>query len=116
MRDLLPATTPADERRFLMLQGPHGPFFDMLAGMLRAAGAEVWRVGFNRGDEAFWSDSAHFIPFRDAAEAWPEACTAILAERRITDLVLYGDTRPIHAIAARLARAAGILVHVFEEG
>jgi capsular polysaccharide export protein len=116
MRDLLPATTPADQRRFLMLQGPHGPFFDLLAGMLRAAGAEVWRVGFNRGDEAFWSDPARFIPFREPAEAWPDACAAILHDRGITDLVLYGDTRPIHAIAARLAREAGILVHVFEEG
>ena len=40
---------PADigeNRVFLFLQGPHGPFFHRLGRMLRLAGAEVWRVGF----------------------------------------------------------------------
>lgn len=35
---------------------------------------------------------------------------------QITDLVVYGDTRPIHASAIALARGRGITVHVFEEG
>ena len=34
----------------------------------------------------------------------------------ITDLVLYGDTRFIHAEAVARAKARGITVHVFEEG
>ena len=36
-----------ENRTFLFLQGPHGPFFQRLGKMLRAAGADVWRVGFN---------------------------------------------------------------------
>ena len=37
--------TPIGENRvFLFLQGPHGPFFYKLGKMLRAAGAEVWRT------------------------------------------------------------------------
>lgn len=103
-------------RTFLMLQGPHGPFFRQLGRMLRATGAAVWRVGFNGGDAVFWADPASYIPFRDAPEAWPGACAAILRDRGITDLVLYGDTRPVHAQAAECARARGITVHVFEEG
>jgi capsular polysaccharide export protein len=39
-----------------------------------------------------------------------------VAEHRITDLVIYGDTRPVHAAAVAAAREAGITVHVFEEG
>jgi capsular polysaccharide export protein len=39
-----------------------------------------------------------------------------VAERGITDIVLYGDTRPIHATAIARARAAGLRIHVFEEG
>ena len=39
-----------------------------------------------------------------------------MAEHGITDLVLYGDTRPIHAMAIARAKAAGVTVHVFEEG
>ena len=31
-------------RKFLFLQGPHGPFFRRLGDMLKASGAEVRRV------------------------------------------------------------------------
>lgn len=34
----------------------------------------------------------------------------------ITDIVLYGDARPIHAQAVERARAQGLTIHVFEEG
>lgn len=103
-------------RRFLFLQGPHGPFFSRLGRMLRAAGAEVWRVGFNRGDEFFWGDAASFLPYRGSPGDWPDHAARLLAEKRITDLVLYGDTRPVHAETVALARARNITVHVFEEG
>lgn len=103
-------------RTFLMLQGPHGPFFHQLGKMLRAAGATVWRVGFNRGDENFWFHPASYIRFTGRAEDWPARIAALIAEKGITDLVLYGDTRPIHAQAIAAARASGVAVHVFEEG
>jgi capsular polysaccharide export protein len=103
-------------RRFLLLQGPHGPFFHRLGRMLRAAGAEVFRVGFNRGDRAFWPEDLGYIPYRGTVEDWPQVFGALLAEHAITDVVLYGDTRPIHATAVAGAQAAGVTVHVFEEG
>lgn len=103
------------DRQFLFLQGPHGPFFQRLGRMLERAGARVWRVGFNRGDRAFWGADG-FIPFRGTQDDWPTALRAILAAKAITDIVLYGDTRFIHAEAVRAAREAGIAVHVFEEG
>jgi len=103
-------------RRFLFLQGPHGPFFGRLGRMLRKTGAEIWRVGFNRGDSAFWPDADSYLPFRDTVANWPAAFAAHCDRLEITDLVLYGDTRPIHAAAIEVARARGITVHVFEEG
>ena len=103
-------------RNFLFLQGPHGPFFQRLGAMLQAAGAKVRRVGFNRGDRAFWTDDATFIPYRGRAEDWPQALDGLLIDHSITDIVLYGDTRPIHAAAVTAARARGLTVHVFEEG
>lgn len=103
------------DRQFLFLQGPHGPFFQRLGRMLERAGAKVWRVGFNRGDRAFWGGDG-FIPYRGTQEDWPAALRAILVAKAITDIVLYGDTRFIHAEAVRAAREAGIAVHVFEEG
>ena len=110
-----PPRDPAD-RVFLFLQGPHGPFFDGLARMLRHAGATVWRVGFNAGDRAFWFDRASYIPYRGTVEDWPDTFATLAADRGITDIVLYGDTRPIHAQAVEQARARGLTVHVFEEG
>ena len=103
-------------RRFLFLQGPHGPFFHRLGVLLRAAGCEAWRVGFNRGDEAFWFDRASYIPFQKPAADWPETFAQIVDVRGITDVVLYGDTRPIHAQAVQIARDKALTVHVFEEG
>ncbi len=108
--------TAAENRTFLFLQGPHGPFFHRLGKMLRAAGASVWRVGFNQGDSAFWHHRSSYIGYHGRQEDWPNRLSEILTEKKITDLVLYGDTRPIHAKAVKMARDRGITVHVFEEG
>ncbi|NUH64820.1 capsular biosynthesis protein [Sulfitobacter sp. S0837] len=108
--------TDAQTRTFLFLQGPHGPFFNSLGRMLRRAGAEVWRVGFNAGDRAFWFHPATYIPYRGTVADWPATFVALLDEKQITDIVLYGDTRPIHAEAVAEAKRRGITVHVFEEG
>ncbi len=103
-------------RHFLFLQGPHGPFFARLAKMLGHAGCAVWRVGFNAGDQAFWHDRKSYIPFTDPVDTWPDRFATLLDEHGITDIVLYGDTRPIHAQAVEVAKARGLQVHVFEEG
>jgi capsular polysaccharide export protein len=103
-------------RVFLFLQGPHGPFFNALGRMLRASGAQTWRVGFNAGDRAFWSEKASYIPFRDTIEQWPDALVDLIVGKGVTDIVLYGDTRPNHARAAEIAKSRGVMVHVFEEG
>ena len=110
MRDL------GESRHFLFLQGPHGPFFRRLGAMLAQSGASVHRVGFNRGDRAFWPDSASYIAYKGAPADWPSTCAALMRDHQITDLVLYGDTRPLHAQAVELARAQGLTIHVFEEG
>lgn len=103
-------------RRFLFLQGPHGPFFHQLAQMLRRANCEVWRVGFNAGDQAFWRDQSSYIAFTDPQDHWPARLETLIGDLRITDLALYGDTRPIHRDAIAIAKKAGLRIHVFEEG
>ena len=103
-------------RSFLFLQGPHGPFFHRLGKMLRAAGADVWRVGFNAGDRAFWFGAKGYIPYRGDPSDWVETFKAIVEDKSITDIVLYGDTRPAHADAVVAAKEMGLTVHVYEEG
>ena len=111
-----PAKTAPTARVFLMLQGPHGPFFWRLGKMLRAAGADVWRVGFNAGDRAFWFTSKTFIPFTGPLDSWVDRFEALVHEKSVTDIVHYGDTRPVHARAVERAKALGLTIHVFEEG
>lgn len=110
------ARSPGADRVFLFLQGPHGPFFHGLAQSLRAAGATCWRAGFTSGDAAFWPDRASYLPQTAPLTDWPAALCDIIDARGVTDIVLYGDTRPVHAIAVAEARARGVRLHVFEEG
>jgi len=110
------STVTGRPRRFLLLQGPHGPYFRQLGRMLVSAGADVWRVGFNAGDRAFWRPASHYVPFRDAPRHWPDFCRSLFVEKEITDIVLYGDTKPVHVQAIEIATDMGITVHVFEEG
>ncbi|MFK7745975.1 MAG: capsule biosynthesis protein [Roseobacter sp.] len=103
-------------RVFLFLQGPHGPFFAQLARQLRMAGSVVWRVGFNTGDRVFWPDHTNYLPYKGSLTDWPADITQLLIDRNVSDIVLYGDTRPIHAHAIKAAQKHGARVHVFEEG
>ena len=102
--------------RFLFLQGPHGPFFGQLATHLRAAGNEVLRVGFNKGDEVSWPDCLPYLPYRGIAVDWPQALRRVVVDNGISDIVIYGDGRPVHAAARALAAELGLPIHCFEEG
>jgi capsular polysaccharide export protein len=111
-----PPGVPLGTRRFLLLQGPHGPFFGQLADRLRAKGAEVRRIGFNRGDQVFWGRRPGFHPYRGTPEDWPDELAARVTGWGITDIAVYGDTRPVHAAARSLCQARGLTLHVLEEG
>ncbi|MGI9390305.1 MAG: capsule biosynthesis protein [Boseongicola sp.] len=103
-------------RRFLFLQGPHGPFFSSLAGRLRDSGAAVSRVGFNRGDAVFWRHHSGFHAYHGASEAWENWLRKHVEREYITDIVCYGASRPIHVAARSVANDAKLTVHAFEEG
>lgn len=105
-------------KNVLLLQGPVGPFFRRFAAELGRRGAKVTKVNFNAGDALFYRGGASdgVIAFRGALDAWPAACRAILAERRIDAVFLFGDCRPIHRAAIDAAEAADVPVWVFEEG
>ncbi len=104
------------KRKFLFLQGPHGPFFSQLGAKIAATGASVSRIGFNCGDAVFWTGNPGFKSFDGTPEKWPEFLEDYLTREGITDIVLYGDSRPIHKAAREIAKAHEIITHCFEEG
>ncbi len=102
-------------KSFVFLQGPHGPFFYELSKSIAASGAQVTKIGFNEGDRFFWRNRKNFLAFTDPIENWADYIDAYLADG-VTDLVIYGDTRPIHKIAIEAAKHQGVRIHCFEEG
>ena len=101
-------------RRILLLQGPVGPFFWRLSKLLRAAGATVYKVNFNGGDCLFYPRAA--ISWRRPMQEWPKFFESLLGELRIDIVILFGDCRPIHRVARKIAWQHGVNVGAFEEG
>ena len=102
-------------RTVLLLQGLMGRLFRRLGQELIRSGHEVYKVNFNGGDRMFWR-LPNGIDFRGPLEEWPEALRAIIAEKGVTDVVLFGDCRVHHIAAIAICREMDIPVHVFEEG
>lgn len=107
----LPSTAP---RSFLFLQGPPGPFFLLLAQRLQGLGHGIQRINLSGGDLYDWRHGA--TNYRGTMSAWPMYLDRFLQNHHVTDLVLYGDCRPMHQAAVRIAKLRGVRVFVFEEG
>ena len=102
-------------KRFLFLQGVSSPFFARLADQLTAAGHTVFKVNFNCGDASYWRLPDAWS-FRDTVSSLPPWLTAKFESHGFTEMVLFGDRRPIHIAAIECAKRLGATVHVFEEG
>ncbi|MEL6234027.1 MAG: capsule biosynthesis protein CapA [Pseudomonadota bacterium] len=106
----------AAQRKFLFLQGPHGPFFGELALRLSAMGAGVMRVCLNAGDRAAWPSSLPQRALHGPQQRQAATLTRLIAQEAVTDIVMYGDARPLHDWAIEAADGAGLRRHIFEEG
>lgn len=101
-------------RQVLLLQGPLGPFFKRLSRDLQQAGAQVYKIDFNGGDWLFSPRGS--IKFRGHLEQWPLFFEHILDQYQIDTVMLFGDCRPIHQIAHKIAAQRKLEIGVFEEG
>jgi len=105
----------APERRaFLFLQGPPGPLLHQLATSMRERGVKVERINICAGDEVDWPEAA--TNFRGRFRDWPCFFDNFLREHQITDILLFGDCRPYHVSARRVAALRGVRTYVLEEG
>lgn len=102
-------------RSFLFLQGVCSPFFRTLGRALRSDGHAVHKVNFTIGDAVSWS-AGGARSYRRSAGGLPAYYSQLFDRFEISDIVLFGDCRPIHRPAVELARTRGVCTHVFEEG
>lgn len=111
---LRPQIHNPEHRAFLFLQGPPGPLLHQFATALRERGVKVERINICAGDEIDWPEEA--TNFRGRFRDWPRFCDNFLREHQITDILLFGDCRPYHVSARRMAALRGVRTYVLEEG
>jgi len=104
----------AREHHFLFLQGLRSPFFWRLGKALSEQGARVTKVNFTGGDHLYWPGVARRCKVAEPALA--DYYERLLSGADFTDVVLFGDCRPVHQPAIAQAKSLGLRVHVFEEG
>ena len=109
-----PPKPKPEGRAFLFLQGPPGPLLHELASSMRAGGMKVERINICAGDKIDWPEPA--TDFRGRFRDWPVFIDNFLREHEITDILLFGDCRPYHASARRIAALRGVRTFVLEEG
>jgi capsular polysaccharide export protein len=103
-----------NRRAFLFLQGPPGPLLHQLATTMRGHGLKVERINICGGDRVDWPEPA--TEFRGRFRDWPCFIDNFLREHQITDILLFGDCRPYHVSARRVAALRGVRTFVLEEG
>ena len=105
----------SEPRHYLLLQGPHGPFYTQLTHALQSRGHSVVRVIFNSGD---WAGSSAFgsISYRGGVSDFGHWIETLINQSGITDVLLYGDCRFYHKRAIRAARRYQCRTWVMEEG
>jgi capsular polysaccharide export protein len=102
-------------RSFVFLQGVISPLFPRLADRLARRGHRVQRVNFCAGDALVWGRRPA-LNYRGRLGGLETFFARLFDHDGVSDLVLFGDERPVHRPAIALARQRGISVHIFEEG
>ena len=105
----------AKKRHFLFLQGNATPFYRRLGKCLAEAGHQVSRINVGGGDYLFWGDW-NAINWRQTPEELAAEMPDLMRQLSPSDIILFGDCRPIHRTAIESAKTSGIRVYVFEEG
>ncbi|MEE9327494.1 MAG: capsular biosynthesis protein [Cocleimonas sp.] len=108
-----------DKCSFLFLQGVASPFFTELEKAVIKAGHQALKVNFCGGDlysGRFFKKASNHISYSDTLENLPTFYEHLFNKHQITDIILFGDTRPVHRSAVNIAKKNKINIHVFEEG
>jgi capsular polysaccharide export protein len=99
----------------MVLQGPVGGFFGAMARQMRASGIDVVNIHFNLADRLFKSGGRNLV-YSGREDEWGGWLERQCREQKPCAIILFGDRRPMHIIACRVAEALNIPLYSFEEG
>ena len=102
-------------KRYLLLQGPMGPFFAELASWLESKGREAVNVVFNGGDH-FYCRQRSVLHYTQTPAQFARWLKEVWQTYPFDTLVCFGDCRPLHQAARQWANAKGLRFLAFEEG
>ena len=102
-------------KKYLLLQGPMGPFFNDLANYLEANEREAVNVVFNGGDR-FYCRQRKYLTYLDTPQEFATWLSRIHQDYPFDTIVCFGDCRPLHCVAKRWTDHSGVRFMVFEEG
>ncbi len=107
------------QKSFLLLQGVASPFFNELEKALIANHQQCLKINFCGGDlfsGEYFQRSKNYFNYPSNLLGLPKFYLNIFNQYQITDIALFGDTRPIHEAAIALAKERDLNIHVYEEG
>lgn len=99
----------------LLLQGPLGPFYQVLSQHLVRAGHHVVKINFNGGDEC-WPCAGENLSYWGEPVGWHMFLQMQLKEYAIDAVICYGDCRYYHRVASEVCKLKGLSFWVLEEG
>lgn len=102
-------------KRYLLLQGPMGPFFNDMAEWLESQGREAKNVVFNAGDR-FYCRKRAYLTYQQTPKEFPHWLKETWQEYPFDTILCFGDCRLLHQAAKRWAQAKGVRFLAFEEG
>jgi len=109
----------AQSPSYLILQGLASPFFKTLAQKLATDGASVHRVNFCGGDWWFGGGNHKNITssrFNGTSDTLYNHYIGLIETHAVSDIIIFGDCRPLHTAARSVAADKGLTIWVFEEG
>lgn len=101
--------------KYLLLQGPMGPFFSDLAIWLQSLEREAVQVVFNGGDW-FYNRTRNCLLYSKTPQEFPNWLKETWQNYSFDTILCFGDCRELHQIAKRWADANGVRFLAFEEG
>ena len=104
-----------EKRHALFLQGTGNLFFSRFSTKLEDMGVETSKIHLCTGDLLFWRGKNRAF-YRGNFQNWKAYIEQYILQHTITDIVLFSDSRPYHAVATAVAKSLNVNVFVFENG